>query len=168
MTQLPGVLGAGVNYYAYFPKLTSDLEVVNSGALPTALLVYLRGADGEWDTVIRHVGAGKSDRLTAALFTEAEEGYVLSLQPFSAVAAEPFEIAGVKSRALNVVKPDYRLNLTQVETPDGQLITVGLDARERAHYPVYVPGRAFGSWSSEDNAVIQEDSGVMLLRPLEK
>jgi len=159
--RLSGMIGSHVNYYAYVPKLSSDLEIVNQDSRHSAFLFASVSNDGEYEMHTFELEPNARLVLPAEVFQSAQEAHLLSLLPFEAIPTQSIRLAGVESQTIKVRSPDIRLRMVQVATPDGGKRTMGVDNDGGVHFPVFAPESVFGLWSKEDGAVILEDGGTL-------
>ncbi len=166
-SQLTAIIASGVNYYTYLPKLAEydgDVAIANQGALAATILLVVEDAGKRHQTRLLEMQPFETVYLPGDHFLGAEASYILSLQPFAAKLDEPVDIAGKAIQLFRVQEPRFKLKLTTVEMPDGQVRTMGIDRENRVYFPIYTPGAPpFGHWSEDQGGVQRED----LLMPLE-
>ncbi len=159
--RLAGMIGSGVNYYAYVPKDAGDFEVVSHSPFSATIQVAGVSSSGECHTRLAEIRAGRRITLPAEFFQFAEEVHIFSLLPFEVLTARPVRLAGVETQSIQVRPPSVRLRIVQVAAPDGTERAMGVDLEGKVHYPVFSPNRSFGAWSAEEKAVTLEDGSAL-------
>ena len=145
-------VNSGVNYQAHIPSGTPDFEVVNLGKNKATFMLIMVRANGEHHGRSFQLGPDEERVFSKDLLKFAPTLYLISMQNFGVRTQDPGQVIPVQ-------EPRVALKQLGVETPDGQVVTVGVDESNKVHYPVY--GTVIGQWELETREVTLKN-GVIL------
>ncbi len=158
-TNILELISTGGNYYAYLPTGQVDYQIQNLGSLEATLWIVTLKDDGSQQGRTVQIESGKTVAVQGEWLDSNARVYMVSLQNFRVTTSKPVKLVGPATNQLSIVKPETPLRLRRMETLSGQVITVGIDHENIAHYPVF--GKVIGALDKDDRSIIMEDGAIL-------